>query len=232
MSFAAIVLFAWLIRSLFKHFSGRPAEARADKPAARKIRYTFDPRQNRALALAHPIASARALGAYADPKAAAPTAQQAQALRASLLHILGLRASAQDEAIRAALPELLRGHWYRIDLDRLRPDDDARAALAFASARVAFAVRGATLLGWLDPALQWEVLYQNAQRASDCFGSWQEYGAALARGRQQWILGARADSLGVAFDEARLAQWLGSRSHPWRSMAWHGLVLFAPPAAP
>ncbi|RSZ57179.1 DUF1266 domain-containing protein [Massilia atriviolacea] len=231
MSFAAIVVLAWLIHGMVKRFSGRPADTRPEKPGNHKLRYKFDARQNWALALAHPIASARAIGAYADPKARGLSPQQAQALRASLLHILGLRASAQDDAIRSALPELLRQHWYRIDLDRLRPDDDARAALAFASARVAFAVRAATLLGWLDPALQWEVLYQNAQRARDCFGSWQEFGAALARGRQQWIVGARADSLGAAFDEARLAQWLGSRGHPWRSMPWHGPVLFAPPAA-
>ncbi|NHZ61718.1 DUF1266 domain-containing protein [Massilia genomosp. 1] len=226
---AFVALFGWAIYAGIAHlFTSRPPK----KPGSVKLRYKFDARQNRALALAHPIAQARDMAAYANPKAPAPTPQQAQVLRASLLHILGLRANIDDATIRAALPDLLRRQWFRIDLDRLRLDDDPRAAMAFASARVAFAVRSATLLGWLDPALQWEVLYQNAQRASDCFGSWQEFGVALARGRQQWIAGARADSLGVAFDEAKLAQWLGSRSHPWRRMPWHGPVLFEAPATP
>ncbi|NHZ89414.1 DUF1266 domain-containing protein [Massilia sp. CCM 8733] len=226
---AIIGVFGWMIYAgVERLLKSRPPK----KPGSAKLRYKFDARQNRALALAHPVAQARDLAAFANPKAPGLTPQQAQALRASLLHILGLRANIDDDAIRAALPDLLRRQWFRIDLERLRPEDDARAAMAFASARVAFAVRSATLLGWLDPALQWEVLYQNAQRASDCFGSWREFGAALARGRQQWIAGARADSLGVAFDEARLAQWLGTRGHPWRSMAWHGQVLFAAPATP
>jgi hypothetical protein len=229
MSLIGMIALGWFIYTLF----GQRGNGRApNKPGKVKLRYAFDARQNRALALAHPIAHARALAAFANPKAAPPTPQQAQALRASLLHILGLRANAGDDAIRAALPELLRHQWFRIDLERLRADDDARAALAFASARLAFAVRSATLLGWLDPALQWEVLYQNAQRASDCFASWQEFGAALAHGRRQWIAGARADSLGVAFDDAQLARWLGSRGHPWRSMGWHALVLFEAPRAP
>ncbi|NHZ78519.1 DUF1266 domain-containing protein [Massilia sp. CCM 8695] len=227
MNWLILLLFLWVMRRLYVLIRNR---IRSWTGSATRVRYKFDARQNRALALAHPIASARALVAYANPKAPAPTAEQAQALRASLLHIIGLRASMQDDAVKAALPELLRRHWFRIDLDRLRPEDDPRAAMAFASARVAFAVRTASLLGWLDPALQWEVLFQNAQRANDCFASWEEFGAALARGRQQWIAGARADSLGAAFDEATLAQWLASRSHPWRSMPWRGQVLFEPPA--
>ncbi|MDQ1815276.1 DUF1266 domain-containing protein [Massilia sp. CCM 9210] len=225
MNWIILLLFLWAMRRVYVLIRD---SIRSRKGRTVKVRYKFDARQNRALALAHPIAGARALGAYANPKAPVPTAEQAQALRASLLHIVGLRASMQDDAIKAALPELLRRHWFRIDLDRLRADDDPRAAMAFASARVAFAVRTATLLGWLDPALQWEVLYQNAQRANDCFGSWEEFGAALARGRQQWIAGSRADSLGVAFDETKLAQWLASGDHPWRSLPWRGEVLFAP----
>ncbi len=229
MTLIVLGLFGWMIYSLISYLVRlRPPK----KPGSVKLRYKFDARQNRALALAHPVAQARDMAAWANPKAPPPTPQQAQVLRASLLHILGLRANIDDATIRAALPDLLRRQWFRIDLERLRPEDDARAAMAFASARVAFAVRSATLLGWLDPALQWEVLYQNAQRASDCFGNWQEFGAAFARGRQQWIAGARADSLGVAFDEARVAQWLGTRGHPWRAMAWHGQVLFTAPATP
>ena len=200
------------------------------KASAPRLRYLFDARQNRALALAHPIADARVLLPFANPKAPALAPAQAQALRASVLHIIGLRASLSDDAVREALPALLRQTWFRIDLDKLRADDDARAALAFACARVAFAVRAATLLGWLDAAPQWALLHQNAQRAQDCFASWEDYGRALMQGRQQWIAGARADSLGAAFDAARLAAWLANRKHPWRTMAWQGPQQFTPPS--
>ena len=227
MSWIIILLVAgWALPRL----GGLIRNSRAYKKAsAPRVRYRFDARQNRALALAHPIADARTLLAFANPKAPALTPAQAQLLRASLLHIMGLRASLSDAAVSEALPALLRQTWFRIDLDKLRTDDDPRAALAFACARVSFAVRAATLLGWLDAAPQWALLHQNAQRAQDCFASWEDYGRALMRGRQQWIAGTRADSLGVAFDEARLAKWLATRSHPWRAMEWQGPQQFTPP---
>lgn len=227
MSWIILLLAAWVIHRA----SGRLRDSAAYKAWTRPVlRYLFEPRQNWALALAHPIASARDLRAFANARAPGMTAQQAQTLRASLLHIFGLRTSLTDAEVKNALPELLQGQWFRIDLDKLRLEDEPRAAMAFACARLAFAVRVATLLGWLEPALQWQVLYQNAQRAQDCFGSWNEFGAALARGRQQWIAASRADSLGVAIDEATLAKWLASRSHPWRRFPWQGLTLFTPPS--
>nr|WP_241022249.1 DUF1266 domain-containing protein [Burkholderia sp. Ac-20353] len=33
----------------------------------------------------------------------------------------------------------------------------------------------------------------NAQRAQDCFGSWEDFSRAFVAGRRQWVAGFRAD---------------------------------------
>lgn len=225
---------SWIVAACFVWFCTRLAQALWAAHLRRKerapLRYAFDARRNWSLALAHPMADAGRVHAFANPKAPGPSPEDAQALRASVLHVLGLRNTLSDTELRAALESLMRREWFRIGLDKLRPEDDPRAALALASARLAFAVRMATLLGWLDPDLQWQVLYQNAQRLNNCFDSWDDYASAWSRGRQQWLAASRADSLGLAFSEADVKAWLADARHPWRKMPWQTDPLFVPPA--
>lgn len=190
--------------------------------------YALDARHNRILALAHPMAFHRIQEGFANR--ALPTAadELARQLRPLLLHFFDLRSTMDDAEIRAALNQRIHSRWFRIDLDALHPEDDPRAAMAFACARVTFAVRAAAMLGWLDEATHWQILYQNAQRASDCFASWLDYGESWARGRRQWVSRARADSLGIAFDEAQVARWVASPRHPWGSMPWQTPPFFLP----
>lgn len=228
MTWLVLLIAVWVTGWGLKH-RGQP---RSRVPASQlALRYTFDARQNWALCIAHSIANTKkdgGLSAYADPSAALPTVEQGQALRNSLLHIFGLRSSLNDAQIRSTLNAQISRLWFRIDLDKLRPEDDPLAALAFACARVTFAVRAACLLGWLDEAAQWYVLLQNAQRANDCFDSWHQFGTAWARGRQQWTKASRADSLGLAFSEADVQRWLTDPQHPWHCIPWQVPPLFAP----
>lgn len=183
--------------------------------------YSLEPEKNRLLALAHPAAEKHIERGYAEANTEASVFDEYdKTLRPVTLHFFGLSNELDDEEIRAQLPNRLKKTWFYMDLDALRSSDNPRNAMAFACARLAFAVRASTLLGWLDEDLQWQVLAQNNQRAKDCFASWQDYGQALSQGRKQWIKGSRADSLGVPFDEDVLNQWLDDKKHPWSFLDW------------
>lgn len=198
------------------------------RPRQRR-QYVLPAHWNWTLALADPMAFAQIQGGFADARMPSLRSELQNSLRPALLHQLGLRADMIDAQIQDALPRRLRAHWFRLDLDTLHEDDDARDALALACARVAFAVRTAALLGWIDADTQWELLHHNALRASECFDSWSDYGHALARGRQQWIAKGRADSLGCAFTPADVNAWLANRDHPWHWLPW---PLPTPPERP
>ncbi len=201
-------------------------------PMPTHLNYGFDLRRNWALALAHPMAQARIRSGYAAPNEAWPQAEVQQTVRSALLHFFGLRGDLSDAQSQLALNDKLNKRWFCLDMDALRPEDDPRDALAFACARLAFATRVATAMGWIDEATQSSVLLQNAQRANDCFNSWRDFGNAWARGRKQWVAGSRADSLGVSFDAAKVDQWLADPRHPWCALPWQVPPLFVPPAWP
>lgn len=188
--------------------------------------YELEPRQNWALALAHPMAIARVEDGFADVPLPSASESLVRTLRPSLLHLFRLRNDMTEEQIRAALTEQIGMCWFRLGLDDLGRQDDPRAAMAFACARVAFAVRAAAMLRWIDADTQWHILYQNAQRANDCFESWFDYGRAWAHGRRQWVERSRADSLGVGFTEQDVRDWIADRRHPWCRLPWRVPPLF------
>lgn len=218
-------LYHWLTKAMEDQPTPAPAAA---APMPGHLSYAFDDRRNWALSLAHPMALARVRTGFASPHEPVPREELLRSLRPALLHLFGLRADMDDAQVRAAVTAHLGKRWFRIDLDALRAQDDPRDAMAFACARVAFAARVAGALGWVDEATQWSVLFQNAQRANDCFSGWRDYGRAWARGRKQWVAGSRADSLGVSFDEGRVEQWLFDPAHPWSALPWNVPPLFIP----
>lgn len=75
-------------------------------------------------------------------------------------------------------------------------------------------------LGRLEEATQWQILHHNPQRPADCFQGRQDFGVAFARGRRQWVAHSQVDSLGVAFTEEEVAQWVGNRDHPRDWLPW------------
>lgn len=208
-----LALVYWVLRGGFKRL--KAAKARGDM-----ISYQAgSPERNWALALAHPMAYHAMQGGFASDLDGADEALAKQ-LRPMILHHLGLRTDLADEQVRQQLPDALRQRWFMLDLQRPQRGDDARAAMAFACARVCFFVRGARLLGWLDEDAQWTVLQLNAQRAQQCFGSWLAYGQAFAQGRAQWLAQGRSDVLGIAFSPEDVAQWVEEDQHPWHRMDW------------
>lgn len=202
-----MMVMAWWIYRLIAHCTQAPDANDPDLARAQ------------AIALALPSGSRWVTHFEATDGIEDPEVLEAQ-LRVPLLHAFGVRQEASPSQIRAMLPALLRTRWFRMDLDRLRMDDDPRDALAFACARVAFATRVAGLVGWIDEETQWAVLLDNARRAGECFNSWQDYGEAWARGRRQWVAASRADSLGLAFDATAVTQWLSQPKHPWAQLRW------------
>ncbi|WP_326535591.1 DUF1266 domain-containing protein [Pseudorhodoferax sp.] len=225
-------LMYWLVALLLRGLRWVWRRGRAHIRARREaLRYAVDPQRALALALAHPVAATRVGRRFTDPAwRVGDRDDLARQLGPVLLHVLGLRAGLDDTALRAAVAARLGDRWYRLDLDDLQAQDDPADALAFACARTAFCTRLAGLLGWIDEASQWRILAQNAARAADCFAGWQEYGAAWARGRRQWVAASRDDSLGLAFDEADVRGWLADAGHPWQTLPWNaGRARLTPP---
>jgi hypothetical protein len=185
-----------------------------------RIEYKLNDKKNWLLALAHPAAAQSIHGGFADEEQPTLTPELAQSLRPALKHFLGLKASLSDVQIRDQLKTQLLSRWYQFDLDALSDKDNVRDAIAFACARTAYAVRVAAILGWLDPETQWQLLYLNGKRASECFDTWEDFGKACARGRLQWISQSRADSLGAAFTEVDVQAWVTQKHHPWNAVPW------------
>ncbi len=211
---AMALLLWWLLRRALAR--ERQARWRGDITSYR----SGDAAHDWALALAHPMAYHAMQGGFADRQLHGADEALAAQLRPMVLHHLGLRTDLGDAQIAGQLPEALRQRWFTLDLQRLQPGDDAHAAMAFACARVAFHVRCAHLLGWLDAPLQWQILRLNALRAQECFDGWRHFGQAYASGRQQWLAHGRADMLGRAVTAAEVEQWVADPRHPWHAMDW------------
>lgn len=203
----------WLLRGGFKRLHA--AKARGDMVSYQ----AGSAERNWTLALAHPMAYHAMQGGFASELNGADDALAKQ-LRPMVLHHMGLRTDLSDEQVRQQLPDVLRQRWFMLDLQRLHRNDAPRPAMAFACARVTFFVRCAFLLGWMEEGAQWCILLLNAQRAQECFGSWQDYGQAYATGRAQWVAQGRTDVLGITFTSDDVVQWVTQENHPWHCMAW------------
>lgn len=180
----------------------------------------FSPCKHWSLLLARPMADAMEIEGFYSP-ACAPFTEEAQTtVRAALLYQAGIRSNFDDEAVREHFSATLEQQWYSLDLQALTAEDEPRAAMAFACARVAFLIRCALLMRWLEPELAWRVLLLNAQRAQDCFDSWADFGSAYKLGREQWVATFRVDSLGEAFHEQHLRQLLAAGSGAWADIYW------------
>lgn len=212
-------VWSWLLWRLLRWAWGRVFGSAFARPAA-PLYLAGEPR-HLALALAHPAGFARVGKPYAEGDVPAYAPEEQQRMRRSLLHQLGLSGEvSSDDVIRRQVSRLLREQWWRLDLADPRPGEDPLDALAFACARVAVGTRHAAALGWIDADLQWQVLMLNLQRAAECFDGWDSYGRAWARGRRQWLVTSRADTLGLHFSEADVSQWLADQDHPWSQLPW------------
>ena len=218
----ALIVF-WVLGKLIKWALSPWRKRRtARRKVGRVVDYRLTQERNRALALAHPMAFHAVAGGMADRPMMQLDDGLTQLLRPLTLHHFGLRTDLSESAVHQQLPPLVKARWFRQDLDQLTPKDQPRDAMAFACARAAFFVRSAALLGWIDEAMQWELLHLNAARAKDCFSDWQDFARAYTRGRVQWVDAGRSDALGQRFGDEELAHWLKSSWHPWGKWRWIG----------
>jgi hypothetical protein len=211
----AYVLLLYLLWRLVRHWFSHPPRPR------------FTARRHGALLLALPYAEAAGTSAFFDASMQRLPETSGTALRAQLLHQMGLRVDASDADARTHLEHNFESQWFRMDLHALQSADEPRAVLAFACARVAFFARAVMLMQWIAPESAWRVLLLNAQRAHDCFESWEDYGRAFITGRRQWIAAFRADPCGKTFDDANLRHWCASGG-AWSRIKWPGLPAFDP----
>jgi hypothetical protein len=176
-----------------------------------------------ALALALPMVEATEESGFFETETKELTAATREKFRAPFLHYMECRADADDAAARAHFQKTLVATWPAADLHGAAASDAPRPTLAFAICRLAFFLRNAALLGWIDPEIAWYVLLLNAQRARECFADWEDFGRAYLAGRAQWLAQYRADPLGGPCDEKRLQHW--RQEGVWKHQPW-------PPADP
>nr|BFD43742.1 DUF1266 domain-containing protein [Pseudomonas sp. FFPRI_1] len=218
MTIIALLIGAWLV---WRYLHRQP-------PTSLVV---FTPRKRWALRLAQPMVDATGMTGFFDPDTTHFMDQARDSLRTPLLHQIGLRNNATDEDVSRHLNSTLEQQWFRVDLHGLSATDDPRAAMAFACVRSAFFIRCAMLMGWVEPEIGWRVMLLNAQRAQDCFNSWEDFGRAFMLGRQQWVAAFRADALGKQFDEASLERLLAPQGGSWGELAWRGLPALSPTAS-
>lgn len=205
-----IILLSLLLLSLYRLF----------KKESGNTKYLLGKEKNQILALAHPLAEARIEGGFADQLHPHFSDKLIKSLRVPVLHSLGFKTDMTDPQIKSQLSLLLVNKWFSIGLEKLSPDDDPKAAIAFACARICFLVRVVYVMGWIEDDLQWKILKLNQYRAKDCFKSWLDYGEHLAIGRQQWVSAAKSDSLGVSFTRAQVQLWAQDKTHIWNRLSW------------
>ncbi|MDR1274976.1 MAG: DUF1266 domain-containing protein [Candidatus Accumulibacter sp.] len=181
----------------------------------------FDGEKGFPLALALPMVAAQKQTGFFDREAHEMTLRTVAYFRSPFLHYMECRTDLDDDGARAHLVQTLEKSWYRADLYKLTPDEDPRAALAFAACRMAFFVRNAALMGWTSPEAAWRVLLLNAERAREIFTSWEDFAEAYRSGRRQWLAAYRADPFGQSLDDAGLRKLLSDKTLPWaRRSPW------------
>lgn len=112
---------------------------------------------------------------------------------------LGLSENLDGAALRHKVEDILRrwpagiGSSPRTFYHHLAAQGQVRDALAFDCMRTAFLTRCIAGLGWCNENEAWLVLLLNAQRAQDCFDSWEDYATAYVRARSThaWLAEAQ-----------------------------------------
>lgn len=174
--------------------------------------------------LAHPFAAQNIKGRYYryDPKV--KTFNFSEELRGTwqptLLAYLNISHSLERQSINELITSRFKKEWYRIGIVNSHYNDDLTATMAFAIAKLSFALQLSLIFGFIDHATHKRIMALNAIRARDCFTSWQDYGHALVRGRLQYLENGLIDYIGNHINEEMVNQWLTQKNHPWRTISW------------
>ena len=110
--------------------------------------------------------------------------------------------------------------------EQLAAQGQVRDALAFDCARTAFLTRCIAGLGWCRDEQAWLVLLLNAQRAQDCFHSWEDYATAYVRARQIWLELHQTPATVAGRDHQEVMQYLEDPLSHWRELPWNDFKIF------
>ncbi|HDI5890422.1 DUF1266 domain-containing protein, partial [Escherichia coli] len=79
-----------------------------------------------------------------------------------------------------------------------------------------------------DENQAWIVLLLNAQRAQDCFASWEDYASAYVRARQKWLMIYDTPVATANRDLKEVTAWLKDPSSNWKKLPWNEFKIFEP----
>lgn len=65
------------------------------------------------------------------------------------------------------------------------------------------------------------MLLLNAQRAQDCFASWEDYASAYVRARQKWLMIYDTPVATANRDLKEVTAWLKDPSSNWKKLPWN-----------
>ncbi|MET3215497.1 UNVERIFIED_ORG: hypothetical protein ABIC48_003266 [Burkholderia territorii] len=204
----------------------RLAQAQAEQAPPNRRRW--------ALALADILLIRNGLRCDCDDLVHALPDSQREQLARQVRRELDLPADLPEWQIVQRVPSILAG-WIRGIgrshdgfYEQLAAIGRVRDALAFDCARTAFLVRCIALLGWTSEQHAWVVLLLNAQRAQDSFDSWEDFGLAYARARQQWLRGSGQDGPASSRATQEVREYLRNPSGNWLSLPWKRYRIFDP----
>lgn len=147
---------------------------------------------------------------------------------------LGLHQHLDGAALRQQIAEILRcwpagmGNSPRTFYHHLAAQGRVRDALAFDCMRTAFLTRCIAGLGWCDENQAWLVLLLNAQRAQDCFASWEDYATAYVRARRVRLALMDTPTAVAGRDVQEVACNLKASFSRWKTLPWNDFKIFDP----
>lgn len=147
---------------------------------------------------------------------------------------LGLHQHLDGAALRQQIAEILRcwpagmGNSPRTFYHHLAAQGRVRDALAFDCMRTAFLTRCIAGLGWCDENQAWLVLLLNAQRAQDCFASWEDYATAYVRARRVRLALMDTPTAVAGRDVQEVACYLKASFSRWKTLPWNDFKIFDP----
>ena len=170
-----------------------------------------------ALAVPEPLFHRHRVTGMARPPVLAAPSQVPPQQQAVIRKELGLDRGRDTEAIGD-----FRRDFFRCPEFQAMPDGAPQPGLAWhllaaRAMRQSYVLRLLVSWGLLDETLSWALLLLNAQRVRTCFGGWNEFGQAAARGRT-WL----ASRSGGPVNRTAEVEWEEFRrdSRAWRRSDW------------
>jgi hypothetical protein len=177
-----------------------------------------------ALAVPEPLFHRHNLTGMARPPALSAPSQVPQRQQALIREELGLDMSSDAQAVEDFRQAFFLCPEFHALLVGASQPGEAWHLLAARAMRQSYVLRLLVSWGLLDEALGWALLLLNAQRVRTCFGGWNEFGQAAARGRT-WLAsrgnGPANRSAEVEWEEFRRC------SPAWRPSDWPAFDLAA-----